>query len=484
MKSTELRAIIRVMKRLELFFTFILLPLDSAMILLSFTMAYFLRSRIETTPLSPEYGLSAYLVYALITLPIWLLLLLFNGLYSEKKFIGLLLEFYKIFIASTTAAMFLIVIIFLSKSLFFSRLILGFTLAFGILFLFIGRMILKSLRYYLLSKGIGLRNVAVVGDNETARVVFSEMDHKYSSGYKLIGLISEESQSESGMKVIGTLDNLPLLIRKYKIDDLVLTDITISKRKMVEIMRICADNKMSFKYVPDVYSMMSSSFRPGLLGSIPIMESNTIPLDGWGRIMKRIADLFFSIIFLIILSPVFIVIALLIKISSKGPVLYSHDRIGRDEKKFKFYKFRSMYYEKCDWKERGVWTTENDDKTRVTPFGKIIRKSNLDELPQLFNILKGDMSFVGPRPELPKLVEKFEEQIPEYFRRHRVKAGLTGWAQVNGFKGDTSVKDRVNYDIYYIENWSFWFDFKIVIKTIWLVFYEALHGKYEYRSRS
>jgi lipopolysaccharide/colanic/teichoic acid biosynthesis glycosyltransferase len=143
-----------------------------------------------------------------------------------------------------------------------------------------------------------------------------------------------------------------------------------------------------------------------------------------------------------------------------------------------------MYLDKCDFKGGVYWSTIADEKDRITPLGRILRKSNLDELPQLWNILKGDMSLVGPRPEFPKLVEKFEKEIPDYFRRHKVKSGLTGWAQVNGLKGDTSIKERVRYDIYYIENWSLWFDFKIIIKTILLVIDETFHGKSEYRSRS
>jgi lipopolysaccharide/colanic/teichoic acid biosynthesis glycosyltransferase len=143
-----------------------------------------------------------------------------------------------------------------------------------------------------------------------------------------------------------------------------------------------------------------------------------------------------------------------------------------------------MYFGECDFEGGVKWTTKSDEKTRITPVGLVLRKINLDELPQLWNILVGDMSFVGPRPEQPKLVEKFEQEIPEYFRRHRVKSGLTGWAQVNGLKGDTSVVERIRYDIYYIENWSLWFDFKIVLKTIGLIFNEAFAGKSEYRTRS
>jgi lipopolysaccharide/colanic/teichoic acid biosynthesis glycosyltransferase len=183
---------------------------------------------------------------------------------------------------------------------------------------------------------------------------------------------------------------------------------------------------------------------------------------------------------MVILSPIWIIIAFLVKTTSKGPIIYNQKRVGRDEKVFICHKFRSM--EEKNSRNASKWTTKDDP--RITPLGNILRKTNLDELPQLWDIFCGKMSFVGPRPEQPFFVEKFEEEIPDYFRRHKVKAGLTGWAQVNGLKGDTSIKERVRYDIFYIENWSLWFDFKIVIKTLGILIYETVAGKYEYRSRT
>jgi exopolysaccharide biosynthesis polyprenyl glycosylphosphotransferase len=253
---------------------------------------------------------------------------------------------------------------------------------------------------------------------------------------------------------------------------------------VANLIQLCYDFKVQFKFIPDIYSLMSLNFKPALLGTLPVMELNSLAIDGWGRIIKRVMDILFSLFLVILLSPVLLAIAILIKLTSRGPILYAHERVGRDEKPFKFYKFRSMYIDKSDFQGGVYWTTKNDDKTRITPVGRILRKTNLDELPQLWNILIGDMSFVGPRPEFPKHVERFEKEIPDYFRRHRVKTGLSGWAAVNGLKGDTSIEERVRYDIYYIENWSLWFDLKIIIKTFWLIVYEAFAGKIEYSSRS
>lgn len=470
------------MKKSELFFAFIQVPIDAAMIVFAFIASYYLRLRLESIPGFNNVGVHDYLKYSLILIPIWIILFAINGLYSIKNTTGFLSELYRIATATTMVILFFIMIIFFTKTLFFSRLILAFIWIISIVAIIFGRLILRLIRKSLLKMGLGVRNVLLVGNNLLSKEISHEFSYPYS-GFKVIGVVGEEDHLVTGLKIVGDLDNLPMIIKKYHIDEVILTQSTISRVKMLEIIEHCHDLKAGFKYVPDIVTLLSSNFQMGLIGTMPVMESKAIPLDGWGRIIKRILDIFLAVIALIVLSPLFLIIAIIIKFSSKGPVLYRHQRVGRDDRVFDFYKFRSMYIDKCDFKGGVYWTTKEDENTRITPMGKILRKANLDELPQLWNILRGDMSFVGPRPELPKLVEKFEKEIPEYFKRHKVKSGLTGWAQVNGLKGDTSVKQRVRYDIYYIENWSLWFDFKIIIKTIWLVIYEIFNGKFEYRTR-
>ena len=471
------------MKRLELFFAFILVPLDAAMILVSFGLAYYFRAHIETAPFISNFGFHDYLRYALYLLPFWLLLMAYNGLYPVRAKLSTRQEFLRVFVASSTAILGLVVLIFLSKLYFYSRYILILTWGISIICIFFARLILRGIRQLTYILGFGQRNILIIGDNGTVKLAADELK-KEGPEINIIGVIGlNPEKAAHELRNLGSFDQLEQIIKKYKIDEVILTETKLSVTKMVNLVRICADQKIEFKYIPDVLAMMTSSFAPALIGTLPAMELKPIPLDGWGRIIKRVADIIFSAFCLIILSPILLIVAFLIKLTSRGPVIYKHQRIGRDERVFDFYKFRSMYADKCDYKGGVNWTTESDEKTKVTPFGRFIRKTNLDELPQLWNILKGDMSFVGPRPEMPKLVAKFENEMPEYFRRHKVKSGLTGWAAVNGFKGDTSIEERIKYDIYYIENWSIWFDVKIILKTVGLIFYEVFHGKTEYSAR-
>lgn len=474
------------MKRSELFFAFILVPVDIAMIIASFVVAYYLRADLETISVFSDIGLKEYLRYSIYLIPVWIALFASNGLYNIKTSRGFWSEIFKIFNASSIAILLLIVGIFLSKSLFFSRLILVFTWVVSIVAISFGRTIVQLAQKYLLKFGVGRRKIILIGDNSTSSNIANYVSGNVGAGYKIYGILNNDSEpSKHGLKVIGKISDLKDKISRNQVDEIILTDITLSKSKVIELIQICSDYNVVFKYIPDTFSLMTFNVSPSLLGSMPVMELRPIPLDGWGRIIKRISDFVFAFFWLVVLSPVFILVTILQFITSGGPIFYYHDRIGRDGKKFRCYKFRSMYLDKCDFAKGGSkWTTANDEKERITPLGKILRKTNLDELPQLWNILSGEMSFVGPRPEQPKLVQKFENEIPEYFRRRRVKVGLTGWAQVNGLKGDTSIKERVRYDIFYIENWSLWFDFKIIIKTLVLVIRETFGGKYEYRSRS
>lgn len=475
------------MKRSELLFSFLLLPVDAAMIIVSFVLSYYLRIKGDILPVNSDITFSQYLWYVVYILPFWLLVFALSGLYKISRERNYFNDLYKIFVSNSVVILIFIVVIFFGRAFFFSRLILVLILAISVLVVFLGRIIVGEIQRYLYRYGYGVHKVIVVGNSPVASRLIHEILNQKRLGLKFVGLVSDiskKSQSQE-FQFLGSIDNLSDIVKKVKPDEIILTDISINRKKIINIIQICSDANISFKFISDVFSMVTTSASSNTLAGLPIMELKTIALDGWGRIVKRLFDIVFSAVLLVILSPLFLLAAILVRISSPGPVIFKQKRVGRDGKVFNFYKFRSMYTDKCDFSDKGKkWTTAKDEKSRITPIGRILRKSNIDEIPQFYNVLKGDMSFVGPRPELPTFVDKFQKDIPEYYRRHRVKSGLTGWAVVNGLKGDTSIEERVRYDIFYIENWSFWFDLKIIIKTVFLVIREIFGGKYEYRNNS
>ncbi|MCX6812620.1 MAG: undecaprenyl-phosphate glucose phosphotransferase [Candidatus Berkelbacteria bacterium] len=474
------------MKRSELFFSVLLLPIDAAMIVVSFVVAYYLRIKAGFLPVESNVSFRQYLLYVLYLLPFWLLIFALNGLYKISRNRNYFNDLYKIFYANAFVLLSFIVIIFFGRAFFFSRLILVLVLLISVIAVFLGRLIVTEFQRYLYRFGWGVHRIIIIGNNEVSQTLANKIKSEKKLGLKFAGIVNGLGAGGSRQsKILGNVDDLPEIIKKYHPDEIILTDVSINREKILDIIQACSDANISFKFISDVFSIVTTATNASVLGGYPVMELKTVALDGWGRIAKRIFDIIAATISLLIISPIYILIAIIIKITSRGPIYFRQQRVGRDGKSFTFYKFRSMYTDLCDWTEKGKkWTTAADTKTRVTPIGRILRKTSLDEIPQFYNVLKGDMSFVGPRPELPAFVEKFQKEIPDYFRRHRVKSGLTGWAQVNGLKGDTSIPERIRFDIFYIESWSFWFDLKIIIRTILLIIGEAFGGKYEYRDRS
>ena len=243
---------------------------------------------------------------------------------------------------------------------------------------------------------------------------------------------------------------------------------------MEKIVAICEKSGVHTKFVPDYYNFISTNPYTEDLDGLPVINIRNVPLTNTvNRMIKRLIDIVGSIVALILFSPIMLVVAILVKKSSPGPIIFAQERIGLGNKPFKMYKFRSMGVQDPK-KEAKEWTTKND--ARVTPVGRVIRKTSLDELPQFWNVLKGDMSLIGPRPERPLFVEKFKEEIPRYMIKHQVRPGITGWAQVNGFRGDTSIRSRIEHDLYYIENWSLGLD----IKILFLTFFKGFINKNAY----
>jgi Undecaprenyl-phosphate glucose phosphotransferase len=256
------------------------------------------------------------------------------------------------------------------------------------------------------------------------------------------------------------------LIDDNQIDEVIIALPEASHEEILDLISKCSRASLSIKVFPDVFQIIASQVTIDDLGGLPLLSVRDVRLRGWRVTVKRLVDLMLTSIFLVLLSPFMFVVAILIKLESPGSVFYAQERMGLDARPFAMIKFRSMRH---DAEANGPgWTTPDDP--RRTRLGTLLRKLNVDELPQLINVLIGDMSLVGPRPERPVYVEQFKRTIPRYMERHKEKAGLTGWAQVNGLRGDTSIEERTKYDLWYIENWSLLLDFKILIRTVFRTF--------------
>jgi Undecaprenyl-phosphate glucose phosphotransferase len=315
--------------------------------------------------------------------------------------------------------------------------------------------------------GIGLKRVLIVGAGDLGRMVADKVIEHRELGFKVIGFLDDRAGGDHigyrGLPLLGVLDEADDIIRRERIDHVYVALPLEEHVKMLSVVEATNREGVDVHVVPDLLQFIALRARLENLDGVPIISLNDVPLRGFNSLLKRSIDVVFSSTALTALSVPFGIIALLIRRTSPGRVFYTQERMGLDGKAFHVYKFRSMYQGAED--ESGpVWARDNDP--RCTPVGRLLRRFDLDELPQLWNVLRGDMSIVGPRPERPYFVEQFKHRIPQYMLRHKVKAGITGWAQVNGWRGNTSLEKRIEYDLYYIENWSVGLDLKIMWLTL------------------
>ena len=325
------------------------------------------------------------------------------------------------------------------------------------------RLFLRSMR----SNGFNLKHILLIGYSRAAEGFVDRVCVNPEWGYQIRGILDDHQPAGyayKGVEVLGPIANLEVFLASNTLDEIAITLSIKEYMNLEEIVAACEKSGVHTKFIPDYNNMIPTiPFMEDLQG-LPIIHIRHVPLTNmFNATMKRLVDIAGAVFGLVIFSPIMLLTALLVKVTSPGPVLYSQERVGLHNHTFKMYKFRSMEVQDPK-KERSQWTTPHDP--RVTPIGKFIRKTSIDEMPQFFNILVGDMSLVGPRPERPLFVEKFKEEIPRYMIKHQVRPGLTGWAQVNGYRGDTSITKRIEHDLYYIENWSLGFDFKIMFLTI------------------
>jgi exopolysaccharide biosynthesis polyprenyl glycosylphosphotransferase len=448
---------------------------DAVALEASFLFSYWLRFFPSFTQLIPvQYGvppLEEYIKSSLVVIPVWLLLFHSRRLYRPRRASSFSDEFFAIVRIIILGMLVVMAGAFLYRTFSYSRIVFGIIGITTIVFVSIGRFAIMKFEQWWYSKGYDLKRVIVVGTSNAANKVFQSLTFHRSLGYKALGYCSINGSTEDSMPhmpCLGSMSSVPNLIKSHNIDVVLIALNEEEHPYLHNLVRDCQGLNVEMMMVPDILELMTSLVQIKHIEGIPFLGIKSPALSTWNSIIKRTFDLVFASSILIIASPLFLIIAILIKLVSKGPIFYFQERIGLNGEVFRVIKFRSMRAD-AEHATGPVWSKKHDSRT--TRIGKILRRFSLDELPQIINVIKGDMSIVGPRPERQHFVDQFKKEVPRYLERHRVRTGMTGWAQVNGLRGSASIAERTKYDIYYIENWSLTFDLKIILKTIHAVLF-------------
>lgn len=447
--------------------------LDALVTAFSYLLAWYIvigsgwAQQLGKKTLEAEFYFSALVVIV----PAYLLLYSFFNLYTPKRVLGRRNEFGKILKANTIGLLVFGLVLYLGRKNahlfnFSQRLVVYFHMINVILITAERnaiRIVLRSMR----SKGYNQKHILLVGYSHAAEGFIDRVRQNPEWGYQIRGILDDNKErgtSYKGIRVIGSVDDLTYILEQNSLDEIAITLSLGEYERLRYIVNLCEKSGVHTKFIPDYGNIIPTvPYTEDLLG-LPVVHIRHVPLNNMlNATVKRIVDIFGALVAIILFSPIMIVVAITIKLTSPGPIIYCQERVGLHNRPFKMYKFRSMTVQDPN-KEKTKWTTPGD--SRVTPIGKIIRKTSIDETPQFFNVLFGDMSLVGPRPERPFFVEKFKEEIPRYMIKHQVRPGITGWAQVNGYRGDTSIRRRIDCDLYYIENWSVGLDVLILVLTV------------------
>ena len=441
--------------------------IDALVIIFSYTAAWYLRFKSGIFELDPWFlSLQEYMKALLIIVPGYLILYYAFQLYTPKRVQGRRYEAWHIVQANTIGLMAYILFLYLTKQSDFSRTMFFVFFCVNVFSEVTVRNIIREGLRNMRKKGYNQKHILLIGYSRAAEQYIDRILSNPEWGYIVRGILADNKPRGTeyrGIKVLGRVENLTIILPQNKLDEIAITLGLAEYHKLEHIVSMCEKSGVHTKFIPDYNNIIPTKpYTEDLLG-LPVINIRHVPLsNALNAFSKRCVDLFGAIVALILFSPVMAVVSVIIKATSPGPLIFRQERIGLQNKPFPMYKFRSMVVQDAA-SEKAKWTVQNDP--RVTPIGKFIRKTSIDELPQLFNVLKGDMSLVGPRPERPQFVEKFREEIPRYMVKHQVRPGLTGWAQVNGYRGDTSIRKRIEHDLYYIENWTLGFDFKILFLT-------------------
>jgi exopolysaccharide biosynthesis polyprenyl glycosylphosphotransferase len=464
----------------NLFIPFLKMMIDALAIFGAVLFSYYLRFYSPLAQLIPPTkgipSLSGYLYFAVFLVMVFVIIFSVTNAYRSRFFSTFSQDIPGIFKAALLGLLVAMSAAFLYRDFSYSRLVFALIFINSILFVMLGRLLFHRIKASFLKKGYSTLRVALAGSPSQLKEIHKHFQRDNHLNFDIIGYFADTPAAAIDLPYLGNLAALQQQLQSptdTSPEGLVLAFNADEQTHLWQILQSTEGQNIELFYIPDVLNIITSKFHTLEVGGIPLLQLKAHVLAGWQGFLKRAFDIVVSATSLVALSPLFAVIAVIIKVTSPGPVFYRQKRVSLDGREFEMIKFRSMRVD-AEAQTGPVWARANDP--RVTPIGRILRRTSLDELPQLINVLKGEMSLVGPRPERKHFVEQFKGSVPKYLERHRVRCGMTGWAQVNGLRGQSSIEERTRYDLYYIENWSLWFDIKIILMT----FAEIVRGENAY----
>jgi Undecaprenyl-phosphate glucose phosphotransferase len=456
----------------------------------AFLIAYAIRFHTDLIPITkglpPVGNYMMVLPFIAVLVPVGFHL---QGLYRLRRGRSRVDDFFAVFVGSILSVVFGIMATLFVQTYYatdtlrdrgafqVSQAVWGIFLVLNVVLTFSSRVAVREMLERRWRAGIGLKRILIAGSGELGRLIADKILEHRELGYQIVGFVDDRAAGDHlgyrGLPLLGTIDEAAEITVRESVDHLYVALPPEQHVRTLELLDSTSREMVDVKVVPDLLQVIALRARLEDLDGVPVININDVPLQGFNSVVKRVIDMAISSAALLALAAPIGIISALVKLTSRGPIFYRQERMGLDGKSFSIVKFRSMY-DDAERHTGPVWTIPGDP--RVTPLGKFLRRANLDELPQLWNVLRGDMSIVGPRPERPHFVEQFKHKIPQYMLRHKVKAGLTGWAQVNGWRGNTPLEKRIEYDLYYIENWSVRLDLKIM----WLTLLRGFFHKHAY----
>jgi Undecaprenyl-phosphate glucose phosphotransferase len=449
------------------FFKSLMAIADLVFLSAAWWLAYALRFESGLIPVTKPYVFRHYLIAWFLVSVVWTAVFAFMDLYRPRRVSSRIAETLDLVRGSTTALLVFLALLFLIREIVLSRAVVILFFALSIVFLVLSHLVIREALRFLRRRGFNLRYVLILGLRPQIEKLLEKLERHRHLGMRVAGIFCLRGEFPGaefrGVPVLKSGEEVLSRVRAGGADQVFIV-LPIDRGALLrEARELLGDEPVSTYFVPDLGSELILRSRVDEIDGVPIITLQGSPLYGWNALVKRAVDIALGGLALLLAAPVMALIALVLKLTSPGPVLFRQERMGLDGERFVMLKFRTMV-ENAEEESGPVWARRDDP--RVTPIGRWLRRTSLDELPQLINVLRGEMSLVGPRPERPPLIERFRKEIPRYMLRLKVKGGLTGWAQVNGWRGDTSLEKRIEHDLYYIEHWSLGLDFKILALSL------------------